>query len=385
MEISKKYKLLLVDDLPLNLKVLGNLLKKQNYELVIATNGEEALEKVKNENPDLILLDIMMPGIDGFEVCKRIKNNPHNKEIPVIFITAKSEVSNIVQGFQAGASDYISKPFNSEELLARISTQLELVDSRRLIKKYNQNLEDLLDKKLQKLVESNRDLKSEIVEKNKIHDELIYAKEKAEKNNLLKSEFLSKISDEMKKPLDEIFNNNRLAQLKLDKNGNEILSDYLANIEENSNQIKHKLEAIINNAEIFNVDCSSRIQKFDMIKDVLIKITDIYNLEMDYQLDRNEIVELEGDKETLESLFGNLIEIMKNHSEDNKLIFKTFIKENDLNFETKVVNLKNTADFNQSIESNIKKINNCFESQIVDHEIENCSDQNKIIKLKFKI
>lgn len=122
--LNKPASILIVDDMPKNIQVLGNLLRQSNYNVEFATNGPEALEWVKVSKFDLILLDIMMPGMNGIEVCKILKENPETKDIPIIFITAKSDSKDITLGFKTGAIDYITKPFNIDELLARVSTHL---------------------------------------------------------------------------------------------------------------------------------------------------------------------------------------------------------------------------------------------------------------------
>ncbi|NEU75036.1 response regulator [Hassallia byssoidea VB512170] len=118
--------ILIVDDIPTNIKVLLDFLHYSNFSVSVAKNGESALKKSQEELPQLILLDVMMPGIDGFETCRRLKANPKTKDIPVIFMTALSDVVDKVKGLQVGAVDYITKPFQHEEVLARINVHLEL-------------------------------------------------------------------------------------------------------------------------------------------------------------------------------------------------------------------------------------------------------------------
>ena len=118
--------ILLVDDNLVNLKVFFDILQQSGFRVSIAKDGESALEKVQNIFPDLILLDVMMPGIDGFETCRRLKNNQRTKEIPVIFMTALSDLVDKVKGLKLGAVDYITKPIQHEEALARINVHLEL-------------------------------------------------------------------------------------------------------------------------------------------------------------------------------------------------------------------------------------------------------------------
>ena len=126
--------LLIVDDEPKNLQVLGTILKKKSHIIAVATNGQQALDMVIKRKPDLILLDVMMPGLNGYETCARLKENSETRDIPVIFLTAKYQPEDIVKGFETGAVDYVTKPFNTAELLARIKTHIELKRAREEIK-----------------------------------------------------------------------------------------------------------------------------------------------------------------------------------------------------------------------------------------------------------
>lgn len=121
----KKQKILIVDDNPANLEILEGILKKK-YKVYKVANGADALKSCSNESIDLVLLDIMMPDMDGYEVCERLKADLITKHIPVIFLTAKTETEDIVQGFEIGGVDYVTKPFNHVELLARVKTHIEL-------------------------------------------------------------------------------------------------------------------------------------------------------------------------------------------------------------------------------------------------------------------
>lgn len=135
-----KGKILIVDDNPKNIQVLANSLSNEEYEIEYTTNGYDAIEWVNKEMFDLILLDIMMPEIDGYETCLKIKENPLLKDLPIIFITANTDVESIVKGFDHGAVDYITKPFNAKELLARVNTHLELQNSKKEVKDLYANL-----------------------------------------------------------------------------------------------------------------------------------------------------------------------------------------------------------------------------------------------------
>ena len=135
-----EFKLLVVDDVQTNVLLLKALLGKEGYGILVANNGQEALEVIRNENPDLILLDVMMPGMDGFEVAERLKSEEFRCEIPIIFLTALDDTQSIVNGFKLGVGDFISNPFRKEELMVRIKHQLSLVAARRIIEEKNEEL-----------------------------------------------------------------------------------------------------------------------------------------------------------------------------------------------------------------------------------------------------
>jgi diguanylate cyclase (GGDEF)-like protein len=140
-------KILIVDDFPANIKVLGELLRDR-FEVFVATNGLKAVTIAREKMPDLVLMDVMMPEMDGFSAASIIKNDKLTEDIPIIFITAKGETEDIVKGFEVGGQDYITKPFNPQELYARVNTHLELKQSKETLKDYALELE-----------KANRDLK----------------------------------------------------------------------------------------------------------------------------------------------------------------------------------------------------------------------------------
>ncbi|MBL7112279.1 MAG: hybrid sensor histidine kinase/response regulator [Bacteroidales bacterium] len=152
-ENDKQPRVLIVDDIAENIQVLGNILDEKDIEFSYATDGREALEAVSYSKPDLILLDVNMPGMSGFEVCKKLKEGAETKEIPVIFLTAKTEPEDIIEGFTIGGVDYITKPFNSKEMISRVETHLELSMSRQMIASRNHEL-DKLNAELKEIVAS---------------------------------------------------------------------------------------------------------------------------------------------------------------------------------------------------------------------------------------
>lgn len=138
------YKILIVDDVISNVLLLKALLKSEKYKVITAENGLQALDLVKTEMPDLILLDVMMPGMSGFDVSKELKASLEYREIPILFLTALNSHEDIVKGFQLGANDFITKPFNKNELLIRIRHQVSLIAAKRVIIKQTEELRSII-------------------------------------------------------------------------------------------------------------------------------------------------------------------------------------------------------------------------------------------------
>lgn len=145
MEINpSEYKILIVDDVMSNVLLLKVLLTNEKFKIVTASDGHQALAQVEKENPDLILLDVMMPDMSGFEVSQQLKANPGTAEIPIIFLTALNSAADIVKGFQVGGNDFISKPFNKEELIIRVTHQISLVAAKRIIVAQTEELRKII-------------------------------------------------------------------------------------------------------------------------------------------------------------------------------------------------------------------------------------------------
>ena len=152
-------RILVVDDVPDNVKVVLSILKEESYSLSFAFSGEEALEVAASQVFDLILLDIMMPGKNGFEVCRELKNGGDNQDTPVIFLSARSDIESIAEGFQVGGVDYIVKPFHPDEVVARVNTHVSLaIANRKLNNRYQRQITraKLVKKRLLDEIEENQ-------------------------------------------------------------------------------------------------------------------------------------------------------------------------------------------------------------------------------------
>ena len=162
--MSLSSNILIVDDISDNIKVAMNILKMNNYNFSFATNGEEALEIIKTKKFDLILLDIMMPKLSGFDVIKIIKKDPAISNIPVIFLTAKADIDSIAKGFALGAVDYITKPFHSAELAARVSTHINLHKAKEVLQKNNLDLSSEIKYHKERFLSELESSQKEIIE-----------------------------------------------------------------------------------------------------------------------------------------------------------------------------------------------------------------------------
>ncbi len=145
-EESQRGTILVIDDDPTNLQILFDYLKEAGFKTLLATGGNRAIRQLEQSRPDLILLDVMMPGLDGFETCRRLKANEATKEIPVIFMTALSDIESKVKGFEVGIVDYVTKPFQQEEILARVTAHITICNQQKLLKAHNAELQKALAK-----------------------------------------------------------------------------------------------------------------------------------------------------------------------------------------------------------------------------------------------
>ncbi len=174
-------KILIVDDVPDNLRLLSATLTQKGYRIRCAKSGEIALMGAENDLPDLILLDINMPNMNGYEVCKRFKANQKTADIPIIFLSAQDNIQDKVKAFEIGGTDFISKPFRIQEVLVRVKNQLNLQAAKAEIRHLNQELETRVTRRTleletanQKLAIINQQLQEKIQEKENIEKKLLY-------------------------------------------------------------------------------------------------------------------------------------------------------------------------------------------------------------------
>jgi len=231
---NEENKLLIVDDNPTNLGILFDYLTKSGFKVLVALDGESAIDQVEYAKPDLILLDVMMPGIDGFKTCDRLKGNPSTQDIPVIFMTALSDTVDKVRGFEIGAVDYITKPIQHEEVLSRVQTHLTI---RNLQKKLQEKNESLLRSQLQ---EQQRALELEQALKKlqQAQAQLIHA----EKMSSL-GQIVAGVAHEINNPINFIYGNLNIAS-DYTQHLLELIELYQQTYTRPTPEIAEKLEAI---------------------------------------------------------------------------------------------------------------------------------------------
>ena len=208
MELHDKATILVVDDTPANISILLRYLEYHQFKVLVARDGDSAIKQAKFTKPDLILLDVMMPGMDGFETCKRLKDDVDTKDIPVLFITALTDTVDKVKGLRIGAVDYITKPIKYEELLARVTTHLKICALQGELESANSRLEDRVAEQTAELLATNRKLKSALSElqviKNQLQAENIYLKEEIKREYdfdelVCESDGFNKVINEVKR------------------------------------------------------------------------------------------------------------------------------------------------------------------------------------------
>jgi|GEM_PF-606117 len=286
---------LIADDNPRNLQLISTLLKDRGYKLYITTSGENAIRFLADNQPDLILLDIMMPGMSGFEVCRIIKTDERLSEIPVIFLTAKNDQEDIIAGFEAGAVDYIIKPFYAHEVLARVSAQMQIIQAKKILAEKNAALEQI-----------NKCL---LEAKSKIEN---HAEELAALN-AEKNKFFSIIAHDLRGPLAGLTGLSELLFLKLENAGEtdaEEIIEFAKMLHDSSSQVFELLENLLEWAQIQMNTINFQPEKTPL-RQLIINAIGIYqndlkkkDLTLSIKVNENETVF--GDQTMLKAIFRNL-------------------------------------------------------------------------------
>ncbi|MDD2864397.1 MAG: response regulator [Methylococcales bacterium] len=263
-ELAMAGDILIVDDSPENLKFLKETLTSEGYRVRPASSGHLALQSIYAKLPVLILLDVRMPEMDGFEVCRRLKADETTKAIPIIFASALTDTSEKVKGFELGAVDYVTKPLNAQEILMRVATHLSLFVARRQLENKNRELQETAAE----LNQYRKYLENSI-------RELSIAKEAAEKANVAKSTFIATMSHELRTPLNAILGFSEL--MSLDKSTTESQRETLRIINRSGAHLLSMINDVLDISKIEAGRLEVDIQAFDVIK-LLNEIGEMINV-----------------------------------------------------------------------------------------------------------
>lgn len=335
------YSVLIIDDNPTNLGVIGDYLEQVGFEIIAARNGRSGIMRAKRAQPDIILLDVMMPGIDGFETCRRLKLDEVTKDIPVIFMTALTSTEDKVKGFNVGAVDYVTKPIQYEEVVARLSTHLRLRDLTQTLRKTNQELsttlEDLTkiqaelfdalqskDKLNLALQKSNDKLEARVEERTA---ELLKAKEKAEVANQVKSEFISSISHELRTPLNAILGYTQVLQ----KNKTSLKPEQMQGLEIIHQNGEHLLTLVNDILDLSKIETNNlQLQPSEIYLPIFLeRMISMMRLRakekgllFKYDLDKNVPCTIEADGKRLRQILINLLSNAIKFTDSGKVILR---------------------------------------------------------------
>ena len=296
----QQFIILIVDDNPKNLQVLGSTLKDVGYKVDFATSGKDALEWLEEKTYDLVLLDVMMPEMDGFEVCEIIRGNNQFDNLPVLFLTAQTDKESTVKGFELGAQDYITKPFDKGELLARVKTQLELKRAKELLQATNRLLEEKVAERTKELAEANAELM--------VLDDA-------------KTDFLNIISHEIRTPLNGIMGFLDILKQRIDTDE---LKMYMDMLDETATRLeKFAITALhITNLKVKKDRIKQEpVSVNELISDSVKKMDDQLakkNIDVDFVRSGSETIT--GDPKLLEISLTNILDNSIRYSSDGSYI-----------------------------------------------------------------
>jgi two-component system sensor histidine kinase/response regulator len=337
---------LIVDDNPKNIQVLGNMLRDEGYSIGYAYNGKQALEILKEIGGfDLVLLDINMPVMDGLETCRKMRNDKILKEIPVIFLTALNQTEDLVAGFKAGGQDYVSKPYNYDEILARVKTHIDLKQSKDKLNTVNQWLEA-------KVQERTKELKSS-------HLQLQKAYQKLQSLDTTKSEFLSIISHQINTPLNGIIGLVNLLKYEI---SDPHLQEMFKYLEISANRLDNfsKVSLMITRLRTQDMPIEKKdISIIEIVESSKQALTDeLKNKNISIKNQHNES-KIKGDRELIKFCFESILDNAINYSPD----YGTILIKIDSNTQNTNINFEDEGEgFNPEI------LNNLFDLFISDNK-----------------
>lgn len=290
------YKILIVDDVVSNVLLLKILLTNEKFQVVTASNGNMCIEQAKKEKPDLILLDVMMPDISGFDTAVILKKDPETADIPIIFLTALNSPSDLVKGFQVGANDFLTKPFNKEELVMRVMHQIELVAAKKTIVRQNEELRRTI---------SNRD------------------------------KMYSVIAHDLRSPMASI---RMVLNLVVNVVSRDVVGDEVFDLLDKANRESEEVHDLLDNLLKWTKSQTGRLnvvlQDIDLndivpgVVDIFRMIADMKGIKIDY-LSANENLVVRGDNDMLKTIIRNFLSNAVKFTPDGKNIEVSCCHEGD--------------------------------------------------------
>ncbi|MDB4334727.1 hybrid sensor histidine kinase/response regulator [bacterium] len=309
-------RILVVDDNPKNIQLLATMLTQSEYDVEYALGGDEAIEWARQEEFDAILLDIMMPGMNGFDVCVSIKNMLGEKSCPILFLTARDDIDTIRKAFSVGGVDYITKPFARDELLSRLNTHIELHKNRQKLADVNSYLAKEVNQKTQDLQDAYKKLQ--------------VANEDLEQLDTAKTDFLQMISHELRTPLNGVVGSaNLLSRLDTPKEWEEIIDILQISVSRLERYSNYALNIsrlkVIDNAKIIKEE----IRVVDFVKQCVNSYSNDYSPN-DFKWDIQSVVSdhtMLGDKVLIKGAIFALMDVSKSQSTDNNASIELFFDE----------------------------------------------------------
>jgi DNA-binding response OmpR family regulator len=272
--MERKPSILIVDDNPTNIQVASSLLEKNGYDTEYALESEAAFAWLNKTSFDLILLDVMIPGLDGFEICRMIKQNPNWNKIPIIFVTARVDRESVVKGFDSGGEDYLTKPFNSMELLARVRLHIELKRSREELIDLNHRLKDTVSIQAQEIDASTQDL----IE---INRQLTQSNEELKRIEIAKQNFFKVLGNEVGNSLHDITGMLQVIKYRVD-------SKKVAQLVDRIDHTMLKLETFVNTAlRITELQLAGKSIKYERLE--INKLIGFSMFQLDEKIRRKQI------------------------------------------------------------------------------------------------